>query len=119
MKNKFDISKQLADIEKAEEDAIFMQRLIELGWTPPGVHPRYENEKDRTTKPKDRFDLEQEIMGCWQICDDLDAVAGSITDEDTKNLLLGVKRLYQIRFDKLFNTFEDCISKNEFTRNSE
>ena len=58
---------------------------------------------------KTRFDLEQDIMNCWQIVDDLDAVAGSITDEDIKNLLLGVKKLYQIKFEKLFSTFEDVV----------
>ena len=58
---------------------------------------------------KTRFNLEQDIMNCWQIVDDLDAVAGSITDEDTKNLLLGVKKLYQIKFEKLFSTFEDVV----------
>ncbi len=26
-------------------------------------------------KPKDRFDLEQEIMNCWRVTDDIDSVA--------------------------------------------
>jgi len=56
---------------------------------------------------KTRFDMEQEIMQAWQVLDDvkmLSARAGT-TKEDWD----AVCRLYQIRFETLFETFEHCI----------
>jgi hypothetical protein len=63
------------------------------------------------------FDLEQEIMGCWNVVDDLKLAHEYICDhpefEGMKaehsdrigNLLLGLETLYQIKFDKMFETF--------------
>jgi hypothetical protein len=56
---------------------------------------------------KTRFDMEQEIMTAWQVLDDikmLSARAGT-TQEDWD----AVYRLYQIRFETLFETFENLI----------
>jgi hypothetical protein len=56
---------------------------------------------------KTRFDMEQEIMQAWQVLDDirmLSARAGT-TQEDWD----AVGRLYQIRFETLFETFENLI----------
>jgi hypothetical protein len=56
---------------------------------------------------KTRFDMEQEIMQAWQVLDDirmLSARAGT-TQEDWD----AVYRLYQIRFETLFETFENLI----------
>jgi hypothetical protein len=58
-------------------------------------------------KTKTRFDMEQEIMQAWQVLDDikmLSARAGT-TQEDWD----AVGRLYQIRFETLFETFENLI----------
>ena len=58
-------------------------------------------------KTKTRFDMEQEIMQAWQVLDDikmLSARAGT-TQEDWD----AVYRLYQIRFETLFETFENLI----------
>ena len=58
-------------------------------------------------KTKTRFDMEQEIMQAWQVLDDirmLSARAGT-TQEDWD----AVYRLYQIRFETLFETFEQLI----------
>jgi hypothetical protein len=58
-------------------------------------------------KTKTRFDMEQEIMQVWQVLDDiklLSARAG--TDQADWD---AVTRLYQIRFETLFETFEQLI----------
>ena len=58
-------------------------------------------------KTKTRFEMEQEIMQAWQVLDDikmLSARAGT-TQEDWD----AVYRLYQIRFETLFETFENLI----------
>ena len=58
-------------------------------------------------KTKTRFDMEQEIMQAWQVLDDiklLSAREGTYqADWDA------VTRLYQIRFETLFETFEQMI----------
>jgi hypothetical protein len=58
----------------------------------------------------DRFDLEERIMHCWQIVDDLDYVAELVQENDrVANLVLGLKSLYQAKFEKLWETFENSI----------
>jgi hypothetical protein len=74
---------------------------------------------------KNRFDLEQEIMECWNVTSDIDDVYDYVmngngnelsTDERDKvaNILLGVSQLYELKFNKLFNTFEECVKVGEF-----
>ena len=58
-----------------------------------------------------RFVLEQEILDCWNIVEDLQTVAhaleaGKLNGVEAKQLLLGMAQLYQLKFDKTFNTFE-------------
>ena len=56
---------------------------------------------------KTRFDMEQEIMTAWQVLDDIKLLSAreGTTQEDWDALY----RLYQIRFETLFETFEHCI----------
>jgi hypothetical protein len=76
-------------------------------------------------KPKDRFDLEQEIMNCWKVTDDIDSVAhfvGQINinakDQDALlNMLLGMKQLYDVKFQVMFDTFEELIHAGELNAN--
>ena len=60
---------------------------------------------------KNIFDLEQEIMDCWGIVEDIDIVYHAHSDKDNElaNALLGLKTLYHLKFDRLWNTFEDCV----------
>ena len=58
-------------------------------------------------KTKTRFDMEQEIMQVWQVLDDIKMLsAREGTDQEDWN---AVTRLYQIRFETLFETFEQMI----------
>ena len=64
----------------------------------------------------DRFDLEQGILKCWNVTDDIDMVYRKVMDnpdeldvDEISNLLLGIKSLYDLKFDELFNTFEQLI----------
>ena len=69
----------------------------------------------------DRFDLEQQILACWSVVDDLDlmfehAIEGENFDRDQiANLALGLKELYSLKFQKLFSTFEELVAKGEIT----
>ena len=62
----------------------------------------------------DRFDLEQQIMACWNVTSDIETlfegvVESDMTHDQIANILLGMKQLYELKFDKLFNTFEQLI----------
>ena len=56
---------------------------------------------------KTRFDMEQEIMQAWQVLDDIKML--SAREGTTKEDWDAVVRLYQIRFETLFETFEQLI----------
>lgn len=66
----------------------------------------------------DRFDLEEKIMSAWNIIDDIDLAITCVEDVDMTskeadrllNILIGIKEMYSIRFQKLFGSFEDYIS---------
>lgn len=62
----------------------------------------------------DRFDLEQQIMACWNVTSDIDTLCEGVLESDMTtdqiaNILLGMKQLYELKFDKLFNTFQQLI----------
>ena len=62
----------------------------------------------------DRFDLEQGIMQCWNVCDDIQLLLDSWDklDEDGKlNYLIGIKQLYHLKFEKCWEYFEDCCKQ--------
>lgn len=68
----------------------------------------------------DRFDLEQHIMKCWNITDDLDvlyeAVCNTEVDKDQiANVLGGMKQLYDFKFDILFKCFEEMVKEKKIT----
>lgn len=61
--------------------------------------------------PTDQFDFEQQIMSCWGLTKDLKDLSEGITEENMSedqivNVLIGLEQLYELRFDKLFRTFE-------------
>jgi hypothetical protein len=65
---------------------------------------------------KDRFDLEQEILDCWGITDDLDVIISSEQlnlNDDILNILIGLKQLYQLKFERTFQTFEGLVSQHK------
>jgi hypothetical protein len=62
-----------------------------------------------------RFDLEQQIMQCWGVTDDIDVIYHSehlYDDEDAmQNALLGAHSLADLRFQKLWALFEKGIAE--------
>jgi hypothetical protein len=56
---------------------------------------------------KTRFDMEQEIMTAWQVLDDIKML--STRESTTKEDWDALTRLYQIRFETVFETFEQLI----------
>ena len=67
---------------------------------------------------KTQFDLEQRIMQCWQVVDDLDILFTHVLDSDPPpthdeiaNTLLGIKQLYDMKFYTLLSTFEKYLAE--------
>lgn len=67
----------------------------------------------------DIFDLEQQIMNCWAVVDDIDMLYkhfgdhpkfggrwNSEAEDEMMNLMLGLKSLYELKFQKMWDTFE-------------
>ena len=71
----------------------------------------------------DRFDLEQEIMSCWSVVDDIKLVMELVCDsgefsglpakaeDKLANLLIGMQAMYQLKFEKCFNTYETLLKQ--------
>jgi hypothetical protein len=59
----------------------------------------------------DRFDLEQQILECWRITDDitdLEKHGASVTD------MVSLASVYEYKFQKLWNTFEKLVEEKQF-----
>ena len=60
-----------------------------------------------------QFDLEQAIMECWSITDDMEVMLHSKADETTlQNMLLGLIPLYNYKFENLFKAFEQSLKSS-------
>lgn len=63
-----------------------------------------------------QFDMEQQIMTCWNVCEDLDTLSEGVvernmTTDNIANVLIGMKDLYQLKFEKLMEQFEDLVKE--------
>jgi hypothetical protein len=65
----------------------------------------------------DQFDLEQGIMGCWNVTSDLDVLFEELvensdfTTDQASNFVLGLSTIYEAKFAKLFRTFEEFLAQ--------
>ncbi|MDG1858180.1 MAG: hypothetical protein P8I94_03690 [Emcibacteraceae bacterium] len=69
------------------------------------------------------FDLEQRIMKCWNVVDDLNDVYAYTGDheffagmnakhsDEISNLLLGMAKTYDLKFQMLFENFEEVAAE--------
>lgn len=65
-------------------------------------------------KPFNQFDMEQQIMNCWNICEDLQTLNEGVLDrgmttDQISNVLMGMKDLYQLKFETLWEQFEAML----------
>jgi hypothetical protein len=69
----------------------------------------------------DRFELEQQILGCWNITDELALVTEYVMEsreldrDKIANILIGMKGLYDIKFQRCFDTFETLVQDKRIT----
>ena len=65
-----------------------------------------------------QFDLEQHIMQCWDIVDDIKVVYTThldgdkpLTEDELANIFIGMEYLYDIKFKRLMSTFEKFLKE--------
>ena len=73
-----------------------------------------ENEMNEMTNKMQ--DLEQHIMECWQLVDDVKLLYEQVMDKDLNedqdklsNALLGLYTIYGMKFERAFNTYEEAL----------
>ena len=67
----------------------------------------------------DRFDLEQQIMKCWNITEEIQLLNENVLEDDEfnkdniSNYLLGLETIYEAKFNKLFDIFEELVKEKK------
>jgi hypothetical protein len=61
----------------------------------------------------DRFDLEQQIMQCWNVVEDITLL--SKTEGVEKEDYQALARIYEIKFNVMFDTFSKLIQDGTIT----
>ena len=61
-------------------------------------------------------DLEQEIMKAWHVVDDIQLLSENVMEtnmsrDEIANALVGLESIYNMRFIKLFDMFEDLCKE--------
>jgi hypothetical protein len=57
-------------------------------------------------------DMEQQLLRCWEITEDLWLVANEHEDnDDISNKVLGLKHVYEMRFNKLWDLYEKTVTE--------
>ena len=59
----------------------------------------------------DRFTLDQQSMTCWNVVEDLQMVANR--GEGKLENFQALSRIYQLKFETLFDTFEQLIAEGK------
>jgi hypothetical protein len=71
------------------------------------------------------FDLEQQILKCWNVTDDIDLITTHFVDspdwagdhfsakacDSLMNKYFGLKEVYDLKFDQMFRTFEEVCKE--------
>lgn len=73
--------------------------------------------QDWHNKPT-RFDLEQDILKTWNICDDIKMLyqqskVMEMSQDEIRDVLLSMYTLYQMKFDQMFSTFEKLLAQKK------
>ncbi len=67
----------------------------------------------------DRFDLEQQILKCWNITEEVQLLNEQVLENDTltkdqiSNYLLGLHTIYEMKFEKLFDQFGQMVKEKK------
>jgi len=64
---------------------------------------------DDEVKNFTNMDLEQEILSCWGIIEDLNIVSQAKTLENALNIIESLKDIYGYKFERCFHVFEEML----------
>lgn len=64
------------------------------------------NGEIQNPKARDRFDLEQEILECWKVVNDIQMLAERNASTEQFAVLA---QYYELKFDRLWDTFENLV----------
>jgi hypothetical protein len=57
-------------------------------------------------------DLEQEVLRCWEITQDLNLLAEVVNDgSDHTDTVKGIAEVYEMRFSKAWDTYEKVVAE--------
>lgn len=61
-----------------------------------------------------RLDFEQQLLECWGVTKDIKTLCEAVcdrspamTEDEIANVLIGLESLYELKFDKLWQMFEN------------
>ena len=80
----------------------------------------YYDEDGKIRVKFDRFEFEQQIMECWNVTTDIRVVSEYLMDapleadreDKIANMLIGIEALYEAKFNKLFQQFENLVREH-------
>jgi len=73
---------------------------------------------------RDRFMLEQKLMDCWHVTDDIDTISEYVGEninipanerDRLMNMLIGMRDLYHLKFDHTMNLFGELVKKGDIS----
>ena len=63
-------------------------------------------------------DLEQEVLRCWEVTQDLQLLAEVVNDgSDHTDTVKGIAEVYELRFEKAWKTYEELVEQYYELRN--
>jgi hypothetical protein len=111
------VSKSLVDFVVAKANIELIQKVNSLinKLEPMQNFTNTDNPADfpDTTSTSNRFDLEQQILDCWKITDDialLEAQGANPAD------FTSLATVYEFKFKQLWQTFEHMVKQGKFTQ---
>lgn len=64
-------------------------------------------------------DLEQEVLRCWEVTQDLALLAERVNDgSDYTDMVKGIAETYELRFSKAWDTYEKVVTEYYEQRNN-
>lgn len=60
------------------------------------------------------YELEQQILDAWGIIDDLKILLEVVDGDKPQNILIGLIELNSLKFEKLFNTYEEVVRDSAY-----
>lgn len=95
-------------IPKSIPEPIVERALVEFD-------KRLDELREETNK-KTRFTLEEQILDCNNVCEDIETIfhaTDGATEDELANALMGLSQLYRWKFDKLRETFNMLIKQGD------